>query len=321
VTEAVAKPQLRWSSVRDCPRKAALEGGPPDREWTDREQRILYRGRSLGRDYMDWLEAKYGVTAVEREVKVEWALGTGHIDGFLWKTQTALEILSSAHATDAMIHSKLVQLAGYMEHYEPALNGCLIVLDPGDFSEERYPVAKDTEAYALLVKEVHERIAALESWRAGGNLPARVCAKPSEAPGHFCRFADTCFEGWEAPPLPEVDRPEVLALAAAFALEKGNERAATAALDEVKGRRKEVEAQLAVELEGHPREVLSGSFKIRRTDVQRKPTLDLRKAELAGVLNVELLGEFMKPGAAYTTWTVERHEGSAGGIDYGEEPF
>jgi hypothetical protein len=319
-TAGLGETPLRASSTADCARKAAFEGSAaPDREWTDREQRILYRGRSLGRDYADWLEAKYGVTAVEREVKVEWKFGIGHIDVFLWPTLTVIEVLSTKHATDTMIHRKLLQTVLYMEHYEPALNGCLIVLDPGDFTEERFPVAKETEAYEHLVEEVINRIEQLEAWRDGGDLPARVCRRPSEAVGHFCRYADTCFADWEPDPLPVFDRPEVVVQAADVWRAKEAELAIKWQLADLEAERKAKEQVLAELLDGQPKEGVAGPYRIRRTDVQRKPTLDVKRAELAGVLNTELLGEFMRPGAAYTTWAVDRHEGAPGDVDYGEE--
>ncbi len=320
---------LRASSVRDCPRKAAYEATvEPDRDWSDREGRILYRGRSLGRDYADWLAAKYGDDAIEREVKVEWELGVGHIDVFLKPTATALEILSSAHATDKMVTSKLVQLVLYMEHYPAAENGCLIVLNPSDFTEERFPVARDTDAYRTLAEEVHERIARLREWKAGGPLPDRVCRKPSEALGHFCRFADTCFAGWEAPvPAAVTDDPELVHRATLLHVAKAAERAVRDELAEREKERKRLELDLVEQptledgLATLKEGVQVGPFLVKRTHVQRGPSLDLKKAELAGVLNVETLAEYMKAGAEYWTTSIERTElsGPVRAHDFGEE--
>ena len=152
----MADPMLRWSSVRACPRKAVYEAtGAPARERTDREERILFRGKSIGRDYASFLTARYGADAIEAERKVVWPLGIGHIDIYLKQTKTAIEVLSSAHATDAMIHSKLLQVVGYMEHDPEVDNGMLVVLNPSDFFEDRYPVNKDTDAYRELAAEAH----------------------------------------------------------------------------------------------------------------------------------------------------------------------
>lgn len=314
---------VRWSSAADCARKAVYGGTiEPDREWTDREARIMYRGRSIGADYVAWLKAKYGPNAVWREVKVEWAFGVGHIDAFLRPTRTAIEVLSSKWADDLMVQRKLLQLVGYMEGYPSAKNGCLIVLDPSDFTEERWPVAKDTDTYRALVETMRERVAALERWRDTGELPARVCRKPSEAIGHFCRHATTCFEGWEEPPpVSVIDDPEAMRLAADLAKAKAEERTAKVAVATWEEERKTCEQKLAAldgvaDIEG---DIRIGSFVVKRVHVRRKPSLDVKKAEVAGMLNLELLAEFMKPGADYWTTTIERQEQDAVPGDFGDE--
>lgn len=309
---ATATP-LRWSSARDCPRKAALQAShEPDRDWSDREERILYRGRSIGRDYADWLAAKYGEDAILREVKIEWALGTGHMDVFLQPTSTAIEVLSSKNASDAMVHSKLVQLVGYMEHYPAASGGLLVVLDPSDFSEERFPVARDSEAYAALVDEVRDRIAVLERWRETGEFPARVCRNPAESLGHFCRHASTCFDGWREPKAETLtDDPGAIRLASALHAAKREERAAQAVLAEAATLRKQAEAELVEVLDGEepgPGGALVGPFLVKRTHVCRQPFLDVKKAELAGMLSREALAEFFRPGAEYWTTAIEKVE-------------
>lgn len=320
-TRAPLPSPLRWSSARDCARKAVLETGPADRELYDREQRILWRGRDVGETYGRWLKAKFGANAVWREVKVPWEFGIGHMDIFLRPTRTAIEVLSSARASDSMLHSKRVQLALYMDRYKSARNGCLVVLDPADLSEERWMIGKDTSVYRELLEEVEERIASLRRWRETGELPDRVCSKPSDAQGHFCRHADTCFAGWEPDPLPAVDRPEVVQAADRVATLKFAEAQLKGAYAEAKQVRMGAQLELAALLEGQPREVLAGPFRIKRTDVNPKPKLDWKRAEGAGALNLELLAEFMEPSTPYTKWAVERHEGAPGDVDYGEEPF
>lgn len=322
---SVAAPMLRWSSVKDCPRKAVYGAtGAPARDRSDREERILYRGRSLGRDYGDFLASRDGADNVLREVQVEWEMGVGHIDLFHVPTATAIEVLSSAHASDQMIRSKLLQLVGYMEHYPAAAGGLLVVLNPSDFSEERFPVARGTDAYQALVDDMRDRVAQLETWRDTGELPARECRKPSDSIGLFCLHADHCFEGWEQPPPDAVlDGEAAIAVATQVAALKTSEREAKEAYEARVDARKEAEDDLA-EYIGAGGTYLVGPWTVVRTDVHRRPTLDVRKAELAGVLNVDALAEFMKAGAEYSTWKVTRSEFPAPGEapDFGEEaPF
>lgn len=236
------RPLLRWSSTRDCGRKAIYEAtGAPARDRTDREKRILFRGQRIGRDYAELLSINhntrddhrkfirarvraeeqpgsfyYGAGKVWAEKKVVWPLGVGHVDVWLPETATVVEILSSAHATPTGAHSKKLQLVGYMEHDPEARNGALVVLDPADMSEDRELVSKHDGSYKALVEEMHDRIRQVQTWDATGEMPARVCAKPSDARGHFCVYADHCFQDWTAPELPRVETPEIAELARQF---------------------------------------------------------------------------------------------------------
>jgi hypothetical protein len=299
-------PMLRWSSVRACPRKAVYEAtGSPARERTDREERILFRGKSIGRDYASFLAAKHGADAIQAERKVQWPLGIGHIDVYLKQTKTAIEVLSSAHASDDMVQSKLLQLTGYIEHDPYVENGVLVVLNPSDFWEERYIVNTETEAYAELVAEMHARIDKVLAWRDTGEIPARVCGKPSDAWGHFCLHAEHCFEGWTKPEIVPNEDPLVHELSINLYRAKQDEHAAKERVTEHEEKRKAIQAQLAEHLEEGEHEI--GSLTIKRTVVNRKPTLDLKKALLAGAVTPDALEPYMKDGATYSTWYVDRH--------------
>lgn len=340
---------MRWSAVRDCARKAAYGAmEAPARDRTDREARILYRGRALGRDYVIWLGATHGkihvssgdgywvpphlragpdeIPAVLAEVPVEWALGVGHMDAFLPGSGTAIEVLSSAHASSDMVTSKLLQLVGYMEHYLAATGGLLVVLNPSDFSEERFPVARGTDAYKALAEEVQDRIGQVLDWKQTGTIPPRVCRKPNDAIGHFCLHAEACFDGWEEPPLKEIDALSARETVQRFYLAKQAERAAASVSAALEEERKAIQAEME-DLPGLADTDTSlkvGPFKVKRTPVQRSPVLDVKKAELAGVLSTEALSDYMTPGASYATWYVERVEADDALTpdDFGDEaPF
>lgn len=317
-------PKLRWSSVRDCPRKAVYEAtNAPARERTDRENRILYRGKSLGREYADFLRHRYGPDAVTTEIPVPWPLGIGHIDILLHPTETMIEVLSSAHASDAMIRSKLLQLVGYLEHYDgshgPARNGALIVLNPSDFTDEVFPVARTTRTYAALVDEMRARVATVQAWADTGTLPDRVCAKPADARSHFCLYPGHCFDGWEPPPLNELIDEETVEMVERLYHAKQREHAVKGELKLVESERKEIEQRLADIVPVGKHRV--GGIEVARSHVQRGPTVDVKKAELAG-FPVDTLELYMKPGASFDTWRVDRVADHATGEDFGEQvPF
>jgi hypothetical protein len=310
-------PMLRWSSVRACPRKAVYEWEKaPARDRTDKEQRILFRGKSIGRDYASFLTARYGEDAIEAERKVVWPLGIGHIDVYLKETKTAIEVLSSAHASDEMVQSKLLQLTGYMEHDPDVDNGMLVVLNPSDFWEERFPVNRDTAAYAELVAEMQARIDKVLAWRDTGEIPARVCSKPSDAWGHFCLHADHCFDGWEAPVLVPNENPLVHELSIGLYRAKEDERAAKERVATAEEKRKAIQAQLAEHLEEGAHEV--GSLTVKRTVTNRAATLELKKALLAGAVDPDAIKDFMKPGATFSTWHIDRNGDAPLIVDYGD---
>lgn len=318
-------PQLRWSSVRDCPRKAVYEAAPtPRRERTDREERILWRGKSLGREYVTFLRQRYGADQVLTELAIQWPLGVGHMDIYLRPTRTAIEVLSSAHATDQMVHSKMLQLVGYIEHADPAWlpvdAGALVVLNPSDFEPEVFPLARTSRTYLELVDEMRERVAQVQAWAGHGTLPARVCGKPTDAIGHFCLYAEHCFDGWEKPVLPLVEDPTARELVTDLYQVKRRERETKQNLAIVETERKELEQRLddLVPVGKHA----VGSLEVTRTHVERGPSFDWKKAEAAGAFDPDAFAAFFKPGASYDTWKVDRvSDGPLPARDWGEVPF
>lgn len=316
-------PMLRWSATVRCARQAVYNGtGAPARERTEKEERSIFRGRRIGRDYADWLEANHGEVHVRREVQVEWFGGIGHMDVFLVPTGTVIEVLSSAHASEAMRHVKLLQAVGYLEHYPEGKNAMLVVLNPSTFEEDRTVVVKGTSAYDELLEQVHARVDEIKRFAETGELPDRVCRKPSEAIGRFCLHAQYCFKDWEPPPPDTVSNdPATVELVRKWWDVKQREKVAAEAVAEAEKERKALQDELAGLLPAGKHQ--AGAYLVKRTDISRSPTLDLKKALLAGVVDEEILGPYMKPGAVYSTWAVE-FTGKPADLpehDYGDTPF
>jgi len=334
--------RFRASSLRDCARKSVYEAsGAPARERSVREQRFLWRGKTIGHDYIVflaasngwkvwvdsgpdyWLPPEYSADSIEdagivAEQRVDWGLGIGHADAYLASTKTVIECLSSANAGDALIRSKLLQAVLYTEHHPSATNCRVVVIDPSDFSEEQIVLSPKSQAYRDLVAEMHERIELVRAWQDGGELPARVCSKPGDAIGHFCQHAEHCFAGWEPPPIEVLaaDADLIEAVAEFTACKK--ERSTIGAQDKELERRQK-EAQAVIETAELPAKVpvQVGPFVVVRTSVNRKPTLDWERAEMAGALEPGLLAEFFRPGASYSTYKAERVDLS--GDEFGDE--
>lgn len=305
---------VRLSTVARCARQACYQtADAPGRERTEWEHRIFFRGNRIGRDYADWLEARDGPGSVEREVKIPWEHGVGHLDIFHVPTETAIEVLSSAHAA-TQLEPKLRQLVLYMEHYERAVQGMVVVVNPSDFSEERHPVARGTDRYLALVAEGSARIKAVQDWAHDGTLPARVCASPTDGQGHMCVHREHCFDGWTPAELPVDSRPATLTLASQWRKAKAAEREAGATLKEREAERKAVEAELAVNV---PTSEVCGGFVIRRTDVRGQVKVSLDDLKLAGV---DVPDDLIRIGAGHTRWDVSVADGAAD-VDFGEVPF
>lgn len=259
----------------------------------------MARGKIVAAIYANDLKKRLGAENVLTEVEVHWPLGTGHMD--IQVGSEALEIVSSRNPAGSYVDSKLRQLVIYMEWGEGVDTGRLVIVDPDLFDEDIIRLDKSSDLYARLLDEIHERIRQVEEWRAGGPLPDRVCAKPSEARQHFCPFAEHCFDGWEPDPIETIDSPTAREVAARWWQRKQAEKGARAMLTAAETERKQAEDELAQLIPVGAWQV--GPLKVTRTHVQRGPTVDLRKVMAAGF---PLPDEFLKPGAAYETWKMER---------------
>lgn len=312
---------MRWSDVAACTRKAVYaHTNAPAREPTDKENRIFFRGHSLERDYVDFLERQHGEGSIERQVEIPWGPNgewTGHADFYLKPEKLLGEVLSSAHASPDYIRRKMLQLVGYMAGFPEAEKGMVVIIDPSDFTEDRYPLVKTSKTYKDLLDDRHERLEQINRWWTDGELPPRVCRKPGDAWGYFCRHATHCFKDWEAPPLDEVQSEAAKRIARHILVFKDEERLQKSALDAHTKQRKALEQSLG-ELVDYGSHTV-GSIKVTRTLVHRSPTVDMRKAEAAG-FPVHSLDEFLKPGATYDLWSVEQTDETPEPQDYGDSP-
>jgi hypothetical protein len=335
-------PSLRWSSVRDCPRKAVYEATKaPARERTIKEDRQLARGRSVGHDYLiaiaagdtgrtihvcsgpdftlpyPHLRAADEDTAdILAEVQVRWELGVGHVDAYLRETDTVLEVLSSQHASAEMIHSKLVQACGYALGLD-ADNIALAIVDPATLEDERVIVARSSKLWDDLAGEVRERVNIVKGWGETGQLPGRVCRKPGDAWGHFCLYAAHCFEGWEPEPLPEIDNGEALQLAVQLAHVKDKRRELARSDKTFEKEQKQIQQELDPLVPAG--EHVVGNYVVKRSD-RTKRTFKLPLAEQDSRIPGELLDEFTSV-TEFSVWDVTQTGPTVAVEDDSDAPF
>lgn len=323
VTEA---PVLRWSSVRDCPRKAVFEAtGAPKRERTLKEERQLYRGKTVGQafvialahenrwkvyvasgpDYMlpypELRAATEEEADVIAEMKVGWELGTGHPDLYVKATDTILEVLSSRHASTEMIHSKLLQARGYARALD-AESIALAIVDPATLEEDRIIVTVSSPQWDDLTAECEERIAEVIGWREGGELPGRVCSKPGEAWGHFCLHAEHCFDGFQPDVAGDVESEEAQQLAIRLAHVKAKRREISSSDKVLEAEQKTIQAELGELVPAGEWQV--GGYLVKRSDRSRS-SFKLALAQQDSRIPGELLDEFTST-STYQVWDVEK---------------
>lgn len=336
------KPLLRWSSVRDCARKSIYEAeGAPARERTPAEEGTLWRGKSIGREYTIFLATQMGAriwvssgpdfwvppdlkAADEKsagliaEQTIRWQHGVGHSDIYLPETKTIVEVLSSAHASEAMTRAKLLQAVGYTEHHPQAENCALVIVSPTDFTTERIVLSPRSTAYKDLRTEMRERIGDLDNWAETSTLPGRVCGRPSDARSHFCLFADHCFEGWQPTEPDEIEADETVVDALVRFDRAKKARAAVAREDKALKVEQDAAQEILAGLELPAGTVRLGPYEVTRTFVQRKPTFQADRAEMAGVFEPGLYSEFFRAGASYSTYRIDL-VGDPIEEDYGSE--
>lgn len=323
----------------------------PERDWTLQEERVMWRGQGVGHDFavrlavatqaaggngLVWLDSapdpyrrwpehlqatsrEYAGFIVER--KVPWLAGVGHVDVYATATNTVIEVLSSRYATQA--HSKLLQAIGYAANIDGCKAVCLVIVDPSDLSEERVVVTEGSEEWERLLGECHQRIDEIRVWTETGEMPRRVCSKPSEARGHWCRYSTTCFEGWEPEPLAALDDPEVQRLATDLAHVKAKRKTGAAVDRVLEKSQREIQSRLADLVDPGTRGI-AGTVKLERSS-RTRASFKLALAKEDSRLPAELLEEFTEV-SDYDVWTADLLDG-AGQLapapdDYGDEaPF
>lgn len=304
----------RASELARCPRMCALRmRGETPVEHDEMTRRYFARGH-LYSDYVcRQLEAKHGKDNVLREVEVEWPLGTGHADAFVIPDALLVEVKSTVTPTlsSPMFDMAVEQLRIYLRYYDPAEQAALILINPSDLSSEQVFQVGLAEGDVDRIDAVVELIAA-------GELPERVCAKPSQAKGRLCDFAVPCFEGWEPDDYAVNESPAVVAAARRLYEAKQKIAAGKGELREAEEEKKAAEGELADLVDVGA--TATGPWLVTRTHVRRQPTFSV-KAALAAGYPAESLERFMQPGAEYDTWRVDKAT-TPTDIDFGDDaPF
>lgn len=323
--------RTRWSMAAKCPRMCAyaLLGADPE-EPNDRTKRLWRRGRQLGADVADDFAAKYGEDNVVREKAIPWPdsglpLGELHTDVFVKPEKMAVEV-KSAMSPASILDDAITQLGGEIRYDDDAQVGCLAIADPTGWRDiELIPV--------LLTDELQERVESIAGQVVtaanGGDMPARVCQKPSDGRGKFCPFVDVCFADWQAPDPLDLDG-DVARLALELKEAQDVERARKAEVKDAEERRKELAEQLAGWELVPGMDYVGSGVKVRRTHVGDSPRFSFSKADKAGIFkspiwtsaHEELIAPFVSLSGSHDRWAVtvsDRRNVPASSEDFGDD--
>lgn len=315
---------IRPSLWARCVTAAILQGrGEREEELPPETSEWFFRGQVFEEIVMRQVVARHGRDNVERQVVIPIdGIGEGHADGYLIPDRALIEVKSTTapYPNSDTFSFGCRQLRIYGAYHPEAEQGHLYMLDPNRM--------KPADIYTVRLadddrEQVERERQAIVAGVAGGDLEPhgheyRPCTKPSQARGRMCPFASVCFAGWQPPAARVVSDPAALGAAARLAAVKGAIRSHEQEIKALEEEKRDAEAVLLEVTE--PGDNTIGPWSVRRTDVRRSPSFSLKAAEAAG-FPVETLAEFMRPGAAYTTFRVGPAE-EAGDVDFGEEaPF
>lgn len=305
VTVPRLEARSRWSQACKCSRMGAygLLGIDPA-EPNERSQGLMRRGRMLGAERYERYLLKYGADQVVPEKPVTWPAGVLHPDVFVRPHALTVEVKSSASPA-SIIEDAIVQCAGQVYWDPESEHGLVEVVSPIDLTVlAEIPVILNDEWVERL-----EKIAA-DVVRAGATngreLPDRVCRKPSDGIGRFCPFIDTCFEGWEPPPLEQIEADEtVIARVARLHAIKQRRKQISAADKPLEEEQKEIQATLNDELPAG--KLLVGGYAVARSPRTRE-SFSLKKARAS--VPTEILDPFTSL-TQYSVYDVEKVDANA----------
>lgn len=301
--------KARWSMSARCPRMGAYGLLGVDPEPPDDVTRLRWARGKLDEDW--WvkqiLAPRVGRRNIKREKSVPWPSGEGvlpvgelHTDVFVKTERMPYEVKS--HLSGEPMDTDFVQLAGEVL-FDPEVDGTvgtLVVIDR-DLHWEAVPVLADQ--YREQVEETARQVI-----HAGltGEVPERVCAKPSDARGRLCPFASRCFEGW-SPPEPQRLKADAAVVALQLKHAQDTERELRGQLAQHEERRKELSGMLA-EWDLTPGvEYVGAGARVTRTHVDDSERLSVTKARKAGVFTGEIeavLAPFVTRSGAHDRWKI-----------------
>ncbi|MGH3444845.1 MAG: hypothetical protein ACRDPB_05685, partial [Nocardioidaceae bacterium] len=227
---------------------------------------------------------------------VEKPIGVGHADLFVPSEHLIVEVVSNAGGS--LPEEKVTQAALYTLNHRNADHAVVLSVDTHTGDEHIYPI--DLSGVEPRVRAIEEQVV---HGCATGELPDRVCRTPFDGPAQFCPFVETCFEGWEFPPLEELlaDSAELEQLADTEDLVSD----ARKAMKDAEEKRDVLRDRLRPLVPANV-EAVAGQIQVKRSEFS-KTSFSLADARKAGHTVPAELAPFVKT-SSQERWTVRRVE-------------
>lgn len=307
----------RFSNASRCPRMAAYDvlGAfplPP----SERVEGLFQRGHEVEDGWFDHILPKTYSGRVQRQAAIPWGTGwEAHVDGILLddpqRTHVEVKSTTDIHTLPGVpveirgvkTTAAVIQVVGGAIFDPDGGDAAVVAVSPVDYQDKWYPINITPELRGV-VEEVADRV--VEAARTG-DLPSRVCLRPSDAIGRHCPYAADCFADYDEPIPTDLtenadarDAAEEL-LKVTLALRQND--AATATLkktrDELRGELVEAGVEAGVDYQ-------IGDTRVKLTAVKGRETFDYRGAIASGQLEMtEPLTTYLKTGKPSERWTVE----------------
>jgi hypothetical protein len=309
VTEPRLRGRTRWSMACRCARQAAMGLLGHDPEPVDEETQLLWERGKLDEEWVvtRLLEPEFGADNIIRQKAVEWPseglpIGELHTDAFVVSEGLPIEIKS--HANGEPSEDDFTQLKGQI-HFDPDAGdvGVLLVVDR-NLRREQFTV-KLTDDDRRILDDTAAQIA--EAGRSG-ELPARVCAKPSDGRAKFCPFIQECFQGWTPPDPINLEGERAELLAEAYRLKVTRDQLKEP-YDEAEGAYKAAVSELTEAETATGVEIKGGGVIAKRAEIAPRELFSVKDARRAGLWTHAHDQHFetaIKFGGGHTRWTLRR---------------
>lgn len=284
-----------------------LLGHDPDP--VDEETRLLWERGLLDEDWLvsKILEPEFGADNIIRQKAVEWPadglpIGELHTDAFIVSENLPVEIKS--HADGEPTEDDFTQLKGQI-HFDPDAGdiGVLIVIDR-NLGREQFTV-KLTDDDRQMLDGIAAQVT--EAGRTG-QLPERVCGKPSEGRGKFCPFIRECFKGWTPPDPVNLDGDRAELLAEAYRLKVRRDQLKEP-FEEADSEYRSAVSELTENETAAGVEIKGGGVIAKRTDVPARELFSVKDARRSGLwthAHDQHFETVIKLGGGHTRWTLRR---------------